>query len=226
MNHQAINMQLFKAVLAVFASFSCIIKAESCGKFNITTSSIKSGQTQELELPWLVTIFDDKLIGAFLEKDLILAPYIDQQKIGDEIEVDIQTTAGIFKRTAKVTEVHNYYLIKLNSSVNEIHQFPCLIEKDSKIPDNGEPIFVLDKSGLKTLINAGESRANIFTELEVFSDEFGVRLKKALLNVNRSIAATEKDGIMTLVGVWSATLGLGAADHDPEFSDYIFKKFY
>lgn len=88
---------------------------------------------------------------------MILAPFIDQQKIGDEIEIDIQTTARDFKRTAKVTEVHNYYLIKLSAPADEINQFPCLIKNDSKFPENGESIFVLEmeKSSLNTFIHAG-----------------------------------------------------------------------
>lgn len=221
-------MQLFRALLAIFACSFCTIELESCGKFNITTSSIKFGQTQESKLPWLVSLFDDKFIGVFLEENLILAPFIDQKKIGDEIEVDIHTTEGIFKRTAGITEVHNYYLIKLSVPVNEIREFPCLTENDSKVPENGEPgkpIFVVEKLELKILVHAGEMHANIFTKLEVFFDDFGVKLKTALLDVNRSIAVTETNGKITLVGAWSATLGPGAADHDSEFTDYIFKKF-
>lgn len=59
-------------------------------------------------------------------------------------------------------------------------------------------------------------RANIVTALEVFSDDFGVRMNKIPLNVNKSIAMKGKDEKISLVGTWSATLGPGAIGLDPE----------
>lgn len=216
-------MKVFIAVLVFI--FFCVSKVKSCGKFNVSTSSVDFGLTEVVDLPWLVSIFDSEFNGVFLENDLIIAPFMSQQKLGDEIKVDLQTSTKSFNRTAHIKEVNNYYLIKLSSPIENITQYPCLIDKNAKTLEIGQPVLVIEKSGQQTSIHTGKIFENIFTELQTFSDDFGVRLKRTSSDITKSMAMIEKHGKTTIVGAWSATLGPGAVGYDSEFSDHIFKVF-
>lgn len=204
-------------------------KCETCGNFenfeNFEYQKFGDRLEMDSKIPWLVSLSNSKFIGAFLRSDLILAPIIDQSRIGNYVEMDLDTAVGSFRRFANVTAVQNYNLIRLDSPVNEIEYFSCLPESDFKSKlIVGRPIYVLEYS--EQVLYTGKVHENPFTELQIFSDDFGVRLSQEAKEITKSFAMIEEDRKLYIVGVWTASLGPGAPNYDPEFSDHIFKAIH
>lgn len=180
----------------------------------------------ETKIQWLVSLTDSKFIGAFLRNDLILAPFIDQSRIGKNLDIDLETAFGSFKKIANVTSVENYHLIRLDSPLHEIKDFACLPESDT-IENQlqiGRLIYVLEISKYNQILYTGKIHENSFSELDIFAKDFGVRLSQEPKDISKTFAVIEENGKLCIVGWWSASLGPGAPNYDPQFSDHIFKK--